>query len=63
MGLSFSYGSVGTHEESLKVSTMFPIVWRVVDPLLQVLDAARESGCTFWDTVDAYDGNKDLIAR
>jgi hypothetical protein len=42
---------------------MFPIVWRVVDPLLQVLDAVRESGCTLWDIVDAYDDDEDLIAK
>ena len=42
---------------------MLPIVWQVVDSLLQVLDAVRNSGCTFWDTLNAYDDNEDLIAK
>jgi len=33
------------------------------DERLKVLDAVYESGCTFWDTADAYGDNEDLIAK
>ncbi|KAF9641937.1 Aldo/keto reductase [Thelephora ganbajun] len=46
MGLSITYGSVGTDEERLKV-----------------LDAVYNSGCTFWDTADAYGDNEELLAK
>jgi len=30
---------------------------------LKILDAVYESGCTFWDTADAYDDSEELIAK
>lgn len=31
--------------------------------LSQVLDAAYERGCTFWDTADIYNDNEELIGK
>ena len=29
----------------------------------QILDAAYERGCTFWDTADIYNDNEELIGK
>ena len=65
MGLSIAYGTVGTDEERFKVVFTSPILvvggW--LTSLSQVLDAVYESGCTFWDTADAYGDNEELIGK
>lgn len=64
MGISTAYGTVGTDEERLKVGVTEQannIGSLLV--ILQVLDAAYDAGCTFWDTANVYGDSEDLIGK
>ena len=43
--------------------TFIAVVANWLPLISQVLDAVYESGCTFWDTADAYGDNEELIGK
>ena len=66
MALSAFYGAIENDEERFKVGALFLNFYFsfVAEPCnAQVLDAALEEGCTFWDSADVYGDNEDLIGK
>ena len=66
MALSAFYGAIENDEERFKVCALFlNFYFSFVAERrnTQVLDAALEEGCTFWDSADVYGDNEDLLGK
>lgn len=69
MGLSSAYGAPLPDEERFKVGFLNSFLPRCylcllfLIPVIQVLDAVYNSGCTLWDTADVYKDSEDLIGK
>ena len=66
MGISTFYGPVESNEERFKVDSFsYFTPWKkeidIVIP--QVLDAALQYGCNFWDTANVYGDSEELIGE
>jgi hypothetical protein len=61
MGLSAFYGKVKPDEERFEVSNSTACKMLFYPAPFQVLDAALNEGCTYWDTADVYGDSEDLI--
>ena len=66
MGISAFYGPVEPDEERFKVIPSYKFTsWkRDIDIVIyQVLDAALQYGCNFWDTANMYGDSEELIGK
>ncbi|KAI6107601.1 NADP-dependent oxidoreductase domain-containing protein [Pisolithus croceorrhizus] len=68
MGISAHYGATEPDEERFKVSLMFLAHSAIsgedlIGTTPQVLDAALDHGCTFWDTANVYGDSEELIGK
>ena len=65
MGLSAYYGPTQPDEERFEVQNCWSLTHLSNQLIcsLQVLDAAYERGCRFWDSSDIYGDSEDLIGK
>jgi len=65
MGISAFYGPVEPDEERFKVILPYctPSKKEIDTVIPQVLDAALQYGCNFWDTANIYSDSEELIGK
>lgn len=64
MGIAAYYATTIGEEERFKVSVILSVLYSIRTMITpQLLDAVYESGCTNWDTADAYGDSEISIGK